>query len=252
MGRRKPGKPGRRRNAVYTLQQLQPPGYDEWINVSSGFTAGPAAADPRLGEGAIDLVERLARLRPIYRGPIPMQAVRLDMLLDTGTLPVGTGGEDVALVPVEEIAARVGAAATDADIRDSCHRIHAFGGLLVEDVDDDVMLVRIISQPPKRPGEPWIFAGSAEDMIVPKTCVPARPGDLAVDEYAALAYIRCHMSAGTTARAEEFARHEGIGSVQRARELFAAVADLPKRRAAPRARPRTSAPALNRLESCRD
>ncbi|MBO8189244.1 hypothetical protein [Streptomyces spirodelae] len=228
MGRKKQGRPGRRRQGVYTLQQLQPPGYDEWIKFGSHTTPGAAASDPRLGEEAVGLMQRLTRLRPLYRGPIPMQAVRLDMALDTGALAVScdSEGKDAALVPIEELATGMGVASADGDVRESVHRLHAVGALLVEDAGDDVPLVRIVSQPPRRPGDRWIFHGSPEDMLVRKTCVPAQPDDLAPDEFAALAFIRCHMSRGTEATAEDFAQHEGIGSVEKARELFAAVAEL--------------------------
>lgn len=228
MGRKKSGKPGRRRTGSYTLQQLQPPGYDEWIKIDSDFTATAAINDPRLGEEAIDLMQRFARLRPLYRGPIPMQAVRLDMALDMGTIPISTGGENASLIPVKEVATALGVDSTGGDIRDSFHRLHAVGAILIEYVEDDVPLIRIVSQPPARPGDPWIFHGSAEDMLVPKTCIPAQPGDLALDEFAALAFIRVHMSKGTEASPEEFAEHEGIGTAERARKLFAAVAELAK------------------------
>ncbi|WP_331719434.1 hypothetical protein [Streptomyces sp. NBC_01187] len=226
MGRKKAGKAGRRRKGTYTLQQLQPPGYEEWIKVASHATADAAANDPRLGEGAADLMSRLARMRPFYRGPIPMQAVRLDMALDTGSIPLCGEGKSAVLVPIEDLATTLGVAFTNGDVRGSVHQLHSSGALLVEEAGDGVPLVRIVSQPPRSPGGPWIFQGSPEDMLVPKTCIPAQPGDLAPGEFAALAFIRCHMSRGTKATVEEFAQHEDVGSVERARELFAAVAEL--------------------------
>jgi len=222
VGRKKPGKAGRRRQGAYTLQQLQPPGYDEWIKFGSHATADDAAGDPRLGEMAVGLMQRLPRLRPLYRGPIPLQAVRLDMALDSGALAVSCEGEseEAALVPIEELATMMGVASSGGDVRESVHRLHSVGALLVEDAGDAVPLVRIVSQPPRRPGDPWVFHRSPEDMLVPKTCIPAQPGDLAPDEFAALGFIRCHMSRGTEATAEDFAQHEGIGSVERALELW--------------------------------
>ncbi|MGG2463818.1 hypothetical protein ACO0M4_29155 [Streptomyces sp. RGM 3693] len=226
MGRTKPGKPRRRRSATYTLQQLQPPGYDEWFDISQQFTADTAERDPRLGEEAADLMQRIARLRPLYRGRIPMQAVQLDMLLDTGDVPISMDGKSAQLLPVESVASLAGAVPDDADVRESFHRLHAVGGILVE--GEDTPVIRIVSQPPQRPGGKWIFPGDAEEMIVPQTCIPSRPEDLAPDEFAALGFIRMHMSNGTTADPAEFADHKDIGSVERARELFAAVAELAK------------------------
>ncbi|MFD7685601.1 hypothetical protein [Streptomyces sp. NPDC059781] len=224
MGRKKPGKPERRRSREYTLRQLQPPGYDEWLSIGSHFTSEAAVDDPRLSEEAIDFMRRLARLRPQYTGSVPKQAVQLDMILDTGSLPVSFGDGKVSLVPLHEVAGTLGAD-TVGDMRSSFHQLHSVGALLVDDTDD-VPLVRIVSRRPERPGDPWIFHGSPEDALVLKTCVPAQPGDLAADEFAALAFIRSHMAQGAEARPEDFAGHKGIGSVERARRLFSAVADL--------------------------
>ncbi|GAA2614950.1 hypothetical protein GCM10010304_80100 [Streptomyces roseoviolaceus] len=231
MGRKKPRKPGRRTSRTYTLQQLQPPGYDEWLSIGSDFTPEAAAGDPRLSDDAIDLMQRLARLRPQYAGAMPKQAVALDMVLDTGSLPLSLGGEAVTLVPLQEVAGALGADTTG-DLRGRFHQLHSIGALLVDEAGD-VPLVRIVAQRPKRPGEPWIFHGSPEDKLVPKTCIPAQPGDLTADEFAALAFVRSHMSRGTEATPEEFAEHKDIGSVDRARDLFAAVAELAKVRGCP-------------------
>ncbi|AXU16860.1 hypothetical protein [Streptomyces clavuligerus] len=154
MGRKKPGKPGRRGGGTYTLQQLQPPGYEEWLKIDSDFSAAAAAADPRLTAEAIDLMQRFERLRPLYRGLIPVQAVHLDMVLDTGAIPVRTGDTDtVSLVPLREVAVAMGAD-SDGGIRANFHRLHSAGALLIEKAGEDVPLVRIVSQPPERPGDP--------------------------------------------------------------------------------------------------
>jgi hypothetical protein len=232
MGRKKLKKPGRQRThaeepAAYTLQQLQPPGYDEWIHIEADFTADAVTADPRLNAEAIDLMQRFERLRPLYRGPIPMQAVHLDVVLDTGSLPISDGdGDHVRLVPLEQAAVLMGAASTGDDVRETVHRLHSVGALLVEEVGDEVPLVRLVSQPPSRPGERWILHGSPEAESVPKTCIPGQPGDFEPGEFAALAYIRACMSQGVEPQAHEFAEHDGVGSLERARELFAAVAEL--------------------------
>jgi hypothetical protein len=96
MGRKKPGKPRRQRSVTYTLQQLQPPGYEEWLDIPQQFTADEAASDPRLGAESVDLMQRFARLRPLYRGLIPIHAVVLDTLLDTGALPISMDGKSAA------------------------------------------------------------------------------------------------------------------------------------------------------------
>lgn len=224
MGRKKPGKPGRRRSGTYTLQQLQPPGYDEWLRINPDCDA--ALNDPRLSGEAVDLMQRFTRIRPFYRGLIPKQALQLDMVLDTGSLPLDAGDEGVTLVPLQEIGAALGIDTGTGDIRGSFHQLHSVGALLIHSAREDVPLVRIVSHPPRRPGDPWVFHGSPEDTLVPKTCIPAQPGDLAPDEFAALAFLRSHMTRGTKATPEDFATHEGVGSTERARELFAAVAEL--------------------------
>lgn len=226
MGRTKPGKPRHQRSMTYTLQQLQPPGYEEWLDIPHQFTADVAASDPRLDAESVDLMQRFARLRPLYRGLIPLQAVLLDTLLDTGALPISMDGKSVQLFPLEPIAAWLGVKTDAVDVRVGFHELHSVGALLVENTSHDVPVVRIVSQPPRRPGDRWIFPGDAEDMTVPKTCIPAEPGDLAPDEFAALGFIRACMSQGLKADPADFAMHKGIGSVKRARELFTAVAEL--------------------------
>ncbi|MFF2375018.1 hypothetical protein ACFVUW_11610 [Streptomyces xiamenensis] len=203
---------------------MRPPGYDEWMDIEKNFSAEPAAADTDLDEGAVDLMRRFARLQPLYKGPIPMQALRLDLVLDTGAVPV-SDGERTEVFPVEKVTAMLGATADSGDIRESFHRLHSHGNLLVDDTHE-TPVVRIVSQRPQRPGDPWILLGDARDTLVPKTCIPAMPGDLDPEEFAALAYVRARMSRGAEPDPQEFGRHEGIGSADRARELFAAVADL--------------------------
>jgi hypothetical protein len=223
MGRRKPGKPRRQEQNSYTLRQLQPPGYDEWVKPGSDLTARGAADDPRLGREARDILHRVERLMPTYQGLLPMQAVQLDMMLDKEAVPFCYGEERFSLIPLQEVAKALSIEA-DADVRASFHQLHAAGALLIEE-RDDVSLVRIVSQRPTRPGDPWAFQGGPEEHLVPKTCVPAQPGELSADEFAALAFVRMHMSEGTEPDPADFARHEGIGSVERASQLFAAVAE---------------------------
>ncbi|MGW3491324.1 hypothetical protein [Streptomyces sp. NPDC001054] len=234
MGRKKPGKIARQRKGTFTLQELEPPGYDEWFKIDPGFTADAAAADPRLDDEAVDLMRRFARLRPLYRGPIPMQAVQLDMVLETGSLPVTEGADDEGvLVPLQEFATVLGIDPATEDMRESFHRLHSTGAILVADVGESVPFIRIVSQPPAQPGEPWIFRGTPEAKLAPQTCIPARPGDLPNDEFAALAFIRYCMSEGIEARPEQYAERQGVGSVEEARQLFAAVADLARQKGCP-------------------
>ncbi|MFD9878346.1 hypothetical protein [[Kitasatospora] papulosa] len=153
--------------------------------------------------------------------------MRLDMVLDTGSLPISYGdGERVSLLPLEQAATLMGATSTGEDLRTPMHRLHSVGALLVEEADHDIPVIRLVSQPPGRPGEPWILHGSPEAESVPQTCIPASPGDLEPGEFAALAYIRTCMAQGREPEAHKFAQHDGVESLEQARALFAAVAEL--------------------------
>ena len=226
MGRKKAGKSGRRRKGTFTLQQLQPPGYEEWIKVASHATADAAANDPRLGERAVDLMSRLARLRPFYRGPIPTQAVRLDMALDTGSIPLCGEGKARCRLPSRTSRLRWASPSPPATSGERSISSILPVPCLVEETDDGVPLVRIVSQPPRSPGDPWIFQGS------PETCLCRRPASLhSPATWHPVSSPRWPSSGvtcpkATEARVEEFARHKDVGSVERARELFAAVAEL--------------------------
>ncbi|GHF43566.1 hypothetical protein GCM10010359_52780 [Streptomyces morookaense] len=173
MGRHKPGKPRRRRHpAAYTLRQLEPPGggYEEWIRVPRGTDASHAVNDPKLTDDARDMMVRMARLGPLYDSELPMCALDLDVAIDTGRLGLITGDDKGVLVAVEEIAGWFGKVDAEADVRESIHRLHAHGAMLVE-FHGDVPLLRIVAGKPERPGEPWIFHGSPEstsrDQLTP-------------------------------------------------------------------------------------
>jgi hypothetical protein len=234
MGRRKQGKPKRQRGAgEYTLQQLRPPGYDEWM-VLTPDAAAQAAADPRLSPEAVDMARRLARLRPQYGPQIPRQALLLDLAVDHGALPLRSPGGALHHLPVGELAALLGADPADpadpagADVRTALHELHASGALLVEssaDPDAETVL-RVVVGKPTRPGDPWLFGGDMESAMVPRTCIPGDPCSLGVEEFAALGYLRAHLSEGTVGTVEEYATFNGVGSVERAQALFDAVADL--------------------------
>ncbi|MGZ9928330.1 hypothetical protein ACXNSR_00400 [Streptomyces sp. NC-S4] len=92
------------------------------------------------------------------------------MALDHGAIPISKGDDEhAALIPMEEIAALMGADSSGHDIRESLRRLHSVGAFLVEEAADGVPLVRIVSQPPQHPGDPWILHGSTEDALVPST-----------------------------------------------------------------------------------
>ena len=230
VGRKKPGKPRRDRGTVeYTLQQLQPPGYDQWMAPADGFDSERAAADPRLTPQSVDLMRRLARLRPVYGPKIPLQAVWLDMMLDLGVLRLRRPDGSVGDLPAGELAGMLGGATEVADVRTAVHELHATGLLLVEPYGEDDTVLRVVVGRPAKPGDPWLFGGDIASDLVPKTCIPGDPQSLGAEEFAALGYLRSHISegtTGTTGTAEDYATFNGVGSVDRAQELFDAVADL--------------------------
>ncbi|MER7582253.1 hypothetical protein [Kitasatospora sp. NPDC097691] len=226
MGRRKPGKPRRERSAAeYTLQQLRPPGYDEWLTVAPD-TAEKAATDTRLSPETIDITRRLTRLRPVYGPKIPAQALWLDLAIDGGVLRLGHPDGTVRRLPVAELTGMLGGQGSGQDLRASVHELHAAGMLLVEPYGEDDCALRVVVGKPARPGDPWLFNGDIAGDLVPKVCIPADPQAIGADQYAALAYLRSHLSEGTTGTVEDYATFKGVGSVEHAQELFDAVADL--------------------------
>ncbi|MFJ7250161.1 hypothetical protein ACIQWA_36755 [Kitasatospora sp. NPDC098652] len=226
MGRKKPGKPRRERAAAeYTLQQLQPPGYDQWMTLAPD-AATKAATDPRLSPETIDLTRRLVRLGPAYGPKIPAQALWLDLALDQGALRLRRPDGTVGRLPVAELAAMLGGQGDGQDLRATVHELHAAGMLLVEPDGEDDCVLRVVIGKPARPGDPWLFGGDLASDLVPQTCIPGDPQTLGVEEFAALGYLRSHLAEGTTGTAEEYATFDGVGSVERAQELFDAVADL--------------------------
>ncbi|MEU1668528.1 hypothetical protein ABZ547_34100 [Streptomyces sparsogenes] len=214
------------------MQELQPPGYDEWISPADKDTKGPAF-DPRLTglpDDAADLLERMSRIAPLYGGSMPLQAVWLDLLMDTGQIPLQSPGstDRYSLFSLDECANRMQLPG-GGSVRDSFHRLHAAGALLVEAVED-VYVVKMVAGRPERPGDRWIFAGEAEADLVPQVCIPAHPDELGPERFAALGYVRAHMERGTEATAEEYATFDRVQSVAHARELLDSVAHLADRR----------------------
>jgi hypothetical protein len=227
MGRKKPGKPRRERaTAEYTLRQLQPPGYDQWMTPAASFDPERVAADPRLTPQAVDLMRRLTRLRPAYGPTVPLQAVWLDMALDQGVLRLRRPDGSVGDLPADDLAGMLGGAAEVADVRNAVHELHAAGMLLVEQDGVDDTVLRVVVGRPAKPGDPWLFGGDLASALVPKACIPVAPGSLPPDEFAALGYLRSHLAEGTTGTVEEYTTFNGVGSVARAQELFDAVAHL--------------------------
>ncbi|MFF4735071.1 hypothetical protein ACFY2W_04095 [Streptomyces sp. NPDC001262] len=226
MGRHKQGKPRRQRpSAAYSLCQLQPPGegYEEWIHVPHGMDASHAVDDPELTDDARDLMVRMARLGPLYDYELPMCALNLDTAIDTGKLGLILGDNEGVLVTVEELAGRFGRAVTEAEVRESIHRLHADGAMLVQ-FHEDTPLVRIVAKKPKEPGDPWLFHGAPECTNLPSVCIPSRAREqLTLEQLGALMYMRAQHAALDEPDPEAFGQFDGIGGPAHARRLFAEI-----------------------------
>ncbi|MFE9429122.1 hypothetical protein ACFYNO_39955 [Kitasatospora sp. NPDC006697] len=168
MGRKKPGKPRRERTVEYTLQQLQPPGYDQWMTPAPDLDPERAATEPGLSPQAIGLMRRLVRLRPVYGPKIPVQAVWLDAALDGGALRLRRLDGSVGNLPAGELAAMLGGATEAAAVRGTVHELHANGMLLVEPDGEDDIVLRVVVGKPAKPGDPWLFGGDIAGDLVPK------------------------------------------------------------------------------------
>jgi hypothetical protein len=224
MGRKKPGKPRRPRvPRQYTLQELQPPGegYEEWFRVSAGMNPDQID-DPRVGDEALALMKRLARLGPLYDNEVPKAALYLDDLIDTGQLPIFGDGETGTLMPLGEVAARFGS--RSADIRESIHNLHAVGALLVDTDDEhDIAFIRMVAKRPEEPGQPWRFQGDP-DAVTAMTCIPNRIWEeLSAEVAGAVAYMRTCRSRLEEPDPVAYGRHEGVNGAVHARKLFAAA-----------------------------
>ncbi|MFD8645908.1 hypothetical protein ACFV14_37005 [Streptomyces zaomyceticus] len=225
MGRQKPGKPRRPRvPRQYTLRELNPPGsaYEEWFQVQPGMDVDKIN-DTNLSADAIDLMRRVATLGPLYKNAMPRAAITLDWLIDTGELPVmgpaGTG----TMIPIGEMAERWRGASHE-DVRESIHRLHAVGALLIEDNDEyDVSFIRMVAKRPAAPGETWHFDGG-EDVVVAQTCVPAGMWeDIPADVAGTVIFMRSRRSQLQTPDPDEYGKHDGVNGPDHARELFAAA-----------------------------
>ncbi|MGW6586329.1 hypothetical protein [Streptomyces globisporus] len=91
--------------------------------------------------------------------------------LSTGVV---VGAVDGPLVPLAEAAARFGF--RDGDLRGSIHGLHLVGMLLLDtDHEHDVVIIRMVSQTPEAPGNP--FRGDP-DAVIAQACLAGR-GDRA-------------------------------------------------------------------------
>lgn len=233
MGRKKAGKPRRTMGtAEYTLQQLQPPGYDQWMALAPD-AYDRAMQDVRLSPETVSMTRRMSRLAPLYGTKIPVQALWLDLAVDQGVLQLRHPDGSVGHLPVAELAGMLGDQRAAADVRSVVHELHAAGGVLVEPSDQEEVVLRVVVGKPAKPGDPWLFGGDLASALVPKVCIPVAPGSLPPDEFAALAYLRAHLAEGTTGTAEEYASFDGVGTAERAQELFDAVAHLVDARGCP-------------------
>ncbi|MFZ3562696.1 hypothetical protein ACOKM5_42955 [Streptomyces sp. BH097] len=223
LGRKKAKKTRRlRMPRQYTLQDLQPPGegYEEWLQVTAGMNPDQIH-DPRLGEESLARRRRLARLGPLYDNTVPRAALHLDELIDTGHLPIFEDGKSGTLVPLAEAAAWCG---SSGDLRESVHRLHANGMLLVEtDNEHNVPVIRLVAQKPAEPGQPWRFQGDP-DAVTAQTCIPDNIWeDLPIDVAGAVAYMRMCRSQLEEPDPAAFGLHEGVNGTAHARKLFAAA-----------------------------
>lgn len=234
MGRHKPGKPRRPRRgaalhhgAAPRLRELQPPGaiYEEWVHVERDMDPSVAVADDRLDEDARDLMARMARLGPLYGYELPMAALLLDEAMDTGKLGLIVGDNEGMLLPLEELAGRLGPTQTDPqdDVRVSVHRLHAAGALLVEE-HEGTPLLRVVAGRPRTPGDRWVFQDSPESANVPGVCMPAQASDqLSADELGALMYIRLCRAELREPDPQEYSELGAVDGPDQARRLFATV-----------------------------
>lgn len=226
MGRKKPRKPRRQRvPRQYTLQQLQPPGeaYQEWIRVPSSKDKGVVPDDPNLGPDSIRMMQQFAALAPAYNGLVPLAAIHLDNLIDTGHLPILRHDGTASLVPVNELAAKHGITDT-AKVRDSIHNLHAHGALLVHFPDaEDLPMVRLVAKRPEKPGDPWGFVGDPQ-VAVAGVCIPSGMlEDVPPEVVGAIVYMRGRISQLEKPDPIEYAKHKGVNGVEHAKELFAAA-----------------------------
>lgn len=230
MGRKKPGKPRRPRTAraiphQSRLQELQPPGpgYDEWIHVQG---IPDLAALPGFDLDQQQVMNRLREIAPIYQNVVPMAAITLDDLIATGNLPVLNDGETGSFIPVAEMAAAQGLTDPE-DVRRGIHELHANGMLLIgTDTKHDVSFVRVVFKRPDKPGDRWVFMGDEAEVPVATTCVPTGLWDaLSPDVAMAVMYLRTLRSQLEDPDPAKYAKHNGVGSMERAQELFTAAED---------------------------
>ncbi|MET9954454.1 hypothetical protein ABZ135_23325 [Streptomyces sp. NPDC006339] len=198
---------------------MDPPGaaYEEWFIPAQNVGSLPGELDAQ----CTDFLDRIQRLGPLYGNEVPMAALHLDMCLDSGKIAV-LDGEEPRLVDFEGLVGRIEEGMDG--IRQSTHRLHATGALLVDvDEEHDIPFVRFVLKRPGKPGEPWAFVGD-NDTAAATTCLPnAIWFELDPDVAAAVAYLR-----GCLARLEQpafadFVEHHQDVSVDEARRLWDAA-----------------------------
>jgi hypothetical protein len=202
---------------------MQPEGdiYNEWMHAPPDMHA-ENISDPDLDAEALDLLRRVARLAPLYQGGMPTAAVLLDHLVDTGHLPFLFSDDAGTIVSIEEIVERYKSHAGSADVRESVHRLHAAGALLLVIPDGtEQPMVRMVARPPLAPGDKWVFVGDPEEAALPKVCLPPGVRDLTPEVASAVMYMRAMQAQLREPDPEEFSQQKGVESPEHARALFA-------------------------------
>ncbi len=132
--------------------------------VHSAYVAHGIPDDPRLEEGAKDLMGTMTRLGPVYRGQVPIAAFFLDQHIRADRIPIFESGDQVWLTTRAELVAegaRFASAGEQAptldDIGEHLHELHAAGWLVL----DEVNVVRL-AIPPEHRGGKWIIKGVSD------------------------------------------------------------------------------------------
>lgn len=171
-----------RKREDHPLYYLQPPfkAYQEWVRVprqAAEMFEHPVRYDDRLEDGAKDLMDTFVKLGPRYNYMVPMAAVYLDKILETGEVPVAVTGKPgyVQPVPLAEMAAAVSTQESLDRMREQypeaglpekaelmtddaaafhLHHLHFYGLMIL---DDDHILNLVVERPER--GKPWVLNG---------------------------------------------------------------------------------------------
>ncbi|MFJ7494458.1 hypothetical protein ACIQZB_25205 [Streptomyces sp. NPDC097727] len=165
----------------------------------------------------------LGRLGPIYNDDLPVAALHLGAAIDTGKPGLLMGDDAATLLTVDDLASRMGAHVARSEVRGSIHGLPAAGAALVAE-HEDLPLLRVVAGQPRKPGEPWILAGSLESANVPSAGIPTHAQEqLTAQQLGALMYMRPQKADFAEPDPEEFGRFEGVDGSDHARRLSAAV-----------------------------